>query len=428
MIDFDRISLSLDEKRKLAQEIRSRISCIDLFQRVYPSHELIREGSKYKTLCVFHNERNPSLYLFREGFICFGCGEKGDVIRFWKLVQGYRYDWQAIYDLGEELGILDWFLEGRRKERRRVAWRKRREKRREKKPFLWISLFLQEPQESQKKTQEKAQEGEKIQEEAGKDEEPKERGEKEVLAFFLSQLSQEKGAQWGEEKRGIPSLFGKACGIRYVEDVERIERVLWEKFGERAVSCGLLRNRKLFFRNHRVIFPIYNHKGELVNLLGRQEEENPKYAKYIFLPGRRGKLWAFPPSWEKYLPQRKEWCPEPKTLFFCEGILDAVSLVALGYAEPHEVFALNGKDWQNIPDELLSLGLPVKIAFDRDEIDDLEKRENLRKKGRRPAFVEFLEFLEKRGFQATPFLPPEPKGGRKWKDWNEYLQAKWRCV
>ncbi len=32
--------------------------------------------------CPFHNERNPSMKVYRDGYFCFGCGNGGDAITF----------------------------------------------------------------------------------------------------------------------------------------------------------------------------------------------------------------------------------------------------------------------------------------------------------------------------------------------------------
>ena len=41
-----------------------------------------RSGKSYYCLCPFHEEKNPSFHIYPESntFVCFGCGEKGDVI------------------------------------------------------------------------------------------------------------------------------------------------------------------------------------------------------------------------------------------------------------------------------------------------------------------------------------------------------------
>lgn len=43
--------------------------------------KLRKSGKNYQALCPFHHERTVSFYLYPPSrFVCFGCGEKGDVI------------------------------------------------------------------------------------------------------------------------------------------------------------------------------------------------------------------------------------------------------------------------------------------------------------------------------------------------------------
>ncbi len=67
---------------------------------------LQRAGSKYKSLCPFHDDHNPSLYLDpdRQSYKCWSCGAGGDVIAF---VQGFeRVDFiEALRMLAERAGI-----------------------------------------------------------------------------------------------------------------------------------------------------------------------------------------------------------------------------------------------------------------------------------------------------------------------------------
>src|SRR5688572_20744086 len=45
--------------------------------------QLRKAGRQYVGLCPFHAEKTPSFYVDAGlGFHCFGCGAKGDVIRF----------------------------------------------------------------------------------------------------------------------------------------------------------------------------------------------------------------------------------------------------------------------------------------------------------------------------------------------------------
>lgn len=47
---------------------------------------------KYKVVCPFHNDRNPSLHIndSLNLFHCFGCGAKGDIVNFEQLISGHR--------------------------------------------------------------------------------------------------------------------------------------------------------------------------------------------------------------------------------------------------------------------------------------------------------------------------------------------------
>ena len=68
--------------------------------------DLRKSGANYKGLCPFHNEKTPSFVVNEEKqiFNCFGCGEKGDVIKF---VQSfYKLSFiEAVDKLCDEYGI-----------------------------------------------------------------------------------------------------------------------------------------------------------------------------------------------------------------------------------------------------------------------------------------------------------------------------------
>lgn len=58
------------------RKIKEQITARDVAQHY--GHQVSRSGMMR---CPFHNDRNPSMKVDRN-FICFGCQEKGDVIRF----------------------------------------------------------------------------------------------------------------------------------------------------------------------------------------------------------------------------------------------------------------------------------------------------------------------------------------------------------
>ena len=62
-------------------EVKMQVNIVDVIGRVV---ELKKAGANYKGLCPFHSEKTPSFMVSEEKqiFNCFGCGEKGDVIKF----------------------------------------------------------------------------------------------------------------------------------------------------------------------------------------------------------------------------------------------------------------------------------------------------------------------------------------------------------
>jgi DNA primase len=71
------------------QSIRARANILNIIgQRV----KLRQEGHEYVGCCPFHEENTPSFKVDpnKNGgvYICFGCGEKGDVFRFIQRSEG----------------------------------------------------------------------------------------------------------------------------------------------------------------------------------------------------------------------------------------------------------------------------------------------------------------------------------------------------
>ena len=66
---------------RFIDELKMNINIVDVVGREV---SLKKSGSSYKGLCPFHSEKTPSFIVNEEKQIynCFGCGEKGDVIRF----------------------------------------------------------------------------------------------------------------------------------------------------------------------------------------------------------------------------------------------------------------------------------------------------------------------------------------------------------
>ncbi len=84
-------------------EIKLQVNIVDV---VGKEVNLKKAGANYKGLCPFHSEKTPSFMVNEEKqiFNCFGCGEKGDVIKF--IMSYYKIPFmEAVEKLASEHGI-----------------------------------------------------------------------------------------------------------------------------------------------------------------------------------------------------------------------------------------------------------------------------------------------------------------------------------
>lgn len=93
----------------LREEVRARLTMV----RVATICGVVLRVSGQQTmgtgLCPFHAEKSPSFVAggkagFVDKFVCWGCGEKGDIFDFWQKTQGVDH-LQAVKDLAREAGI-----------------------------------------------------------------------------------------------------------------------------------------------------------------------------------------------------------------------------------------------------------------------------------------------------------------------------------
>lgn len=64
------------------------------FKDVAKKYVLLKKlGRLYIGLCPFHNEKNPSFYIYPDtnSFYCYGCQKGGNIITFLKLIEGYSF-------------------------------------------------------------------------------------------------------------------------------------------------------------------------------------------------------------------------------------------------------------------------------------------------------------------------------------------------
>jgi DNA primase len=88
---------------KIKEEIKSRADIVDVISEYIP---LTQKGKAFVGLCPFHDDTNPSLSVRRDmgQFRCFSCNAGGDVFTFIMKYQNLTYP-EAIKSLAEKYGI-----------------------------------------------------------------------------------------------------------------------------------------------------------------------------------------------------------------------------------------------------------------------------------------------------------------------------------
>lgn len=86
-------------------DIRARVDIVDVVERI-GGVVLKKAGSGIKGLCPFHDERSPSFTVRPgKGFVCFGCGKKGDLFGFVMEREGLPFD-KAAEKIAAEFGVM----------------------------------------------------------------------------------------------------------------------------------------------------------------------------------------------------------------------------------------------------------------------------------------------------------------------------------
>lgn len=87
----------------VVQQIKDRVNIVDIVGQYV---QLRRAGRNYTARCPFHKERTPSFHVSPERgtYICFGCGEKGDVFSFMQKMDGTDFV-TVLRQLAEKAGV-----------------------------------------------------------------------------------------------------------------------------------------------------------------------------------------------------------------------------------------------------------------------------------------------------------------------------------
>ncbi len=86
------------------QEIKDKINIVEVVGQYVQLH---RAGRTYTAKCPFHKEKTPSFHVSPERgtYICFGCGEKGDVFSFVQKMESVDFR-TALKHLADRAGVV----------------------------------------------------------------------------------------------------------------------------------------------------------------------------------------------------------------------------------------------------------------------------------------------------------------------------------
>lgn len=261
---------------------------IDDIMRQYVT--LTRSGREYKCLCPFHSEKTPScvVYTDTESFYCFGCGAGGDVITFIKKIENLDYI-EAVRFLAQKSGIP--MPEDGYNDRASANKKRLLEMNREAAKFFYQNLRTPEG--------------------------------KEGLDYLINRrhLTPDtiKRFGLGVAPNHWTMLTNHLTSLGYSKD-ELVKASLATEKNGRCFD---------FFVN-RVIFPIFDLRGNVIAFSGRTLDPNPKGMKYLNSRGTQ----VYEKSRVLFsLNFAKNASVKSRRLILCEGNVDVVTLHQAGFTE-----------------------------------------------------------------------------------------------
>lgn len=266
------------------QELHDKNDIVSVMQGYV---ELKRSGSSYMCRCPFHNERTPSCSVSPDKglFHCFGCGAGGDVITFTMRIENLDYI-EAVKFLAQRAGM----------------------------PM---------PEDKDDGTADKRRRMYEMNREAGK--------------YYHQLLFSEEGAAGLDyfRRRGLSDHTIKLFGLGYAKDDFQGLRSHLKSMGYsdyEMLDASLVINKQINNRNNffdkfrnRVMFPIFDTRGNVVAFGGRamDDESKPKYlnSSETMIFNKRNQLFAL----------NRAKTSKAEYMIICEGYMDVISMHQAGF-------------------------------------------------------------------------------------------------
>ncbi|HJO92191.1 MAG TPA: DNA primase [Victivallales bacterium] len=277
---------------EIINDIRSRCDIHDIISNYIP---LKKNGNRYKALCPFHNEKTPSFIVSpeRQTFHCFGCGKGGNVFTF--IMEKESVDFpEAARILASRCGIFipENYDPVKNEEYKKTANQREKLYSLHKTVSKWYSevLFNEIGKEGLKYLYDR-------------------NITKDVINKFKIGFA--------------PNAWDSTINFLKSKNYT-VNNIIHSGLAVENEKSTRIYDR---FRN-RIIFPIWNDRGDIVAFSSRTIEENPKGGKYINSPETK----IFKKSRILYaLPLAKNGIKEKGYVVLCEGQIDTIAFHRTGF-------------------------------------------------------------------------------------------------
>jgi len=277
---------------------------------------LKKNGKSYFGLCPFHDDTNPSLSVnpITNLWQCFGCGKGGDVIRFVEMFDKVPFP-QAVAQLSAKSSE-------QRAQRKTINPKKPTTDNPQ--PTTHLSV-------KQRKLLTR------------------------VVTYYQHLLTKDnRGLNYLKNERGITENQSiKDFGVGYVNGTLQEIQPEDEEVVGMLKKIGILNSKGHEHFYNCVVFPLYDANGSIVNLYGRNIDEDNEIS-HLYLPGPRSGII------------NRQAVKRSQTIILTESIIDALTLYDQGFKNVIPLYGVNGL----LEDHLSLFNRRIKeayLVFDADE-------------------------------------------------------------
>ena len=269
------------EKERI-EELKRSIDLVALIES--KGIPLKKNGKSYKGLCPFHEDSNPSLSVNPSTNLwqCFGCSAGGDVIRFVEMFDKV--------DFKEAVNQLSAISDQKSAKRKKPC------------ALSHAPLAVKELKLLSK-----------------------------VLSYYQHTFTQDnRGLNYLKTERGITDNQSfKDFGTGYVNGTLLEILPEDEEIIKALKRIGLLNNKGHETFYNCVVFPLYDNKGGIVSLYGRNiSEENE--VSHLYLPGPRSGI------------VNRQAVKRSQSIILAESVIDALTLYDQGFKNVIPLYGVNG--------------------------------------------------------------------------------------